>query len=344
MADTLVPTFNITREQIAAFVKEPRTIRDVEAFFRMLREDVPLVIGSKVDDSRLINTDSTLTGGGDLTGDLTLGIDLTAETERIQDVIGAAATDTATIDFTYADVAGTITADLKNTTVTAGSYGDATHVGTFTVDAQGRLTAASSVAISFPSVGAGTIGPTELASTAVTPGSYTNTNLTVDADGRLTAASNGSAGSGGTTRLNSNVTSVSSLANTSENDLQTYSLPGGTLATNGDIIHIIVCGTLAATTRSRTVRLYWGSTTLATLTSSSSSETRWKVEAWVIRTGAATQLAEALAYQVASFSNGQANKTETLSGAITIKITGQVGAGAVAGDITSDWLFVEMIT
>jgi hypothetical protein len=124
-----------------------------------------------LNDNTISSTDTngniTLTPNG--TGKLVLNnpyINGTTDTlaEFIYDTVGGAVTGTASqILVTNNDGGNTSTISLINTAVTAGSYGSATAIPTFTVDAQGRLTAASTASISTTLAIAGDTGTDSIA-------------------------------------------------------------------------------------------------------------------------------------------------------------------------------------
>ena len=81
-------------------------------------------------------TDFTVTSGA-----------VTLNAERVEDITGGLISGGTGLTATYDDSAGSLSVDLDNTSVTAGSYGSSTAIPTFTVDAQGRLTAAGTASI-----------------------------------------------------------------------------------------------------------------------------------------------------------------------------------------------------
>jgi hypothetical protein len=138
-------------------------------------------------------------------------------------------------------------------------------------------------------------------------------------------------------------TSTASASNvsTGETNLITYSLPANTLSANGQKVRITAVANFAANANTKIARVYFGSTQVVSYGGTDSGKTFVGVGV-VVRTGATSQVGFSQ-IQVGSLSGLAVSSTpaETLSGAITIKLTGQ--SGTASGDVTSVAMFVEWI-
>lgn len=144
--------------------------------------------------------------------------------------------------------------------------------------------------------------------------------------------------------INIDTAASSTAANTTETDLITYSLPLNSLSANNRGVHIKAWGTTANNANSKTCRIYFGNSVLASNNvSTAPNGNSWLLEADVFRTGTSTQDA---------IGNGQFGNvaqsvtfslpTEDITGAITIKVTGQNGTSA-ASDITAQGLLISFL-
>jgi hypothetical protein len=146
--------------------------------------------------------------------------------------------------------------------------------------------------------------------------------------------------------LQSDTTVNGSGADTSEDNLTTYSLPANVLATNGRGVRITAWGDGVSTADTTTIRCYFGATAVLTIVLTASQANTWRAVFEIIRTGAATQVATGTVWNggtATKFVQANASPSETLSGAVTLKCTGQRAVSSVANSLRQLGLTVEYI-
>ena len=135
---------------------------------------------------------------------------------------------------------------------------------------------------------------------------------------------------GGT--IHQDTTPVSN-SGTGETNLMTYSLPANTMGTDADYVLLDLSGEFVSPTGNSRLRVYFGSTVIFDTTALAFTTGTWRFQAKVTRTSSTDQVA------VTTFSGDTtlvpvtgrtAAPAETMSGAITIKVTGQ---GAASDEI-----------
>jgi len=132
-----------------------------------------------------------------------------------------------------------------------------------------------------------------------------------------------------------------SNSGTGETDLMTYSVPANTLGTDNDYLEVEAFGEFTAPTGNATVKMKFGATTIFNTSALAFTSGAWRLRARIVRGGATSQLT------ITSFDGDTtlvtvtaqvAAPAETLSGAVTLKCTGQSGASS---EVTQEGFIVK---
>jgi hypothetical protein len=138
--------------------------------------------------------------------------------------------------------------------------------------------------------------------------------------------------------------SLGNGADTTEDTLCTFTLPANTLATNGDALRYTIAWSHAANADVKLFKVYFGATSM-TLVNGAANNTKGQAQLVVLRTGAATQTMFIVAAQQGGsvVTATQASPTETLSGTLVVKVTGQDTSASTANSVVLTSLIVEVL-
>ena len=139
--------------------------------------------------------------------------------------------------------------------------------------------------------------------------------------------------------VNSQYTVVGNVG-TGEDDLMSYSLPGGTLGIDGEVVRVKAWGEVANNANSKTVKVHFGSQELAVFALPTGSNVDWSIDVILTRTGAATQKAVTKLFTSGGLGVVNDIASRTLSSAQVIKLTGTATSN---NDITQDGMIVEVL-
>lgn len=154
-------------------------------------------------------------------------------------------------------------------------------------------------------------------------------------------------GSSKTKRLYITGASVGNGADTTEDTLQSFTLPAGLLANVGDSVRIFAGGTFAASTDTKRVRLKIGGQVVNGFhQGTTTGAIAWALDCSIVKTGSSTQAYVSLgSVQSTAGQDGTAVGTLSLTdtSTIVVSITGQNQSTSTANSITCQLISVDYI-
>lgn len=141
----------------------------------------------------------------------------------------------------------------------------------------------------------------------------------------------------------SGTTPVSNGADTTDDVLQSFTIPANYFNTAGQTLRVTASGVTGATANNKQIKLKVGATTLlnsGTLTTNAGS---WRFVAEIVYTGANAQMVSGQGISGTTVWAGSAAQTLTTGAAIVVNVTGASGTTGAAADVTCNSMIVEII-